>query len=373
MAYILVVEDDHLSLVAEEALNTGLGRAAARLVAGADVGGADAILARRALSTLLDVCDRHGDGVVILQAAGPLEQLVEMLGDIVITIVDGRSPQLATGAGDQALFVVSAETDRAAQVSRLGRMLFGEGRETPTRAEYAMFAAYGAALRSAAFRGGVGAAVVDEVGEVIALGAAEVPAFGGGHYWCGDPHDARDWLLGYDPATQVRHLTVQALLGATHGLGLGPPPTDETVGKVLAEFQHREGAVGVGLGTQAAQTFESLGRVVHAEMSAVLTCARNGVATAGRRLYVTSSPCRQCLRHVVAAGMSELVYIGVPFKAPPEFLADSVTTDPTVPGRLLVRAFEGVTPGLYARLFTRGLSKPSVREIQLRLRGLESA
>ncbi|MFF0452881.1 deoxycytidylate deaminase [Nocardia africana] len=252
----------------------------------------------------------------------------------------------------EALFVTDAA---GTGLDRFDDLLSLRRRVTPNRAEYAMFAAYGAALRSAALRGGVGAALVDTDGEVVALGTAEVPAGGGGQYWDGDNDDARDFVAGADPATAARTDTVVALLSvlATRlGVTL-PEPAADTAATLLREFDADQGSLGVGHGRSAAQSFESLGRVVHAEMAALLSAARTGIAVSGHTLYVTALPCRQCLRHLVCAGLERVVYFGSRLPDPPVFHRDSVTTGPDEPRRLTLLPFTGVGPGAYPLLFTR--------------------
>ena len=51
------------------------------------------------------------------------------------------------------------------------------------------------------------------------------------------------------------------------------------------------------------------GRAVHAEMDALLTCARNGTSPVGSTLFTTTFPCHVCTRHIVAAGVKKVVYI----------------------------------------------------------------
>ena len=50
-------------------------------------------------------------------------------------------------------------------------------------------------------------------------------------------------------------------------------------------------------------------RQVHAEMAALMSCARRGISTAGAVLYCTTFPCHECSRHLVAAGVSRVVYV----------------------------------------------------------------
>jgi hypothetical protein len=51
------------------------------------------------------------------------------------------------------------------------------------------------------------------------------------------------------------------------------------------------------------------GRVVHAEMDALLSCSRNSVSTRGKTLYATTFPCHNCAKHIVAAGVQRVVYV----------------------------------------------------------------
>ncbi|PIR42135.1 MAG: deaminase [Candidatus Yanofskybacteria bacterium CG10_big_fil_rev_8_21_14_0_10_37_15] len=49
-------------------------------------------------------------------------------------------------------------------------------------------------------------------------------------------------------------------------------------------------------------------RTVHAEANAVIQAARNGVAIDGSILYLTISPCYDCFKMIVNAGIREVVY-----------------------------------------------------------------
>jgi YD repeat-containing protein len=51
------------------------------------------------------------------------------------------------------------------------------------------------------------------------------------------------------------------------------------------------------------------GRVVHAEMEALLSCARKGVSTRGATLYSTTFPCHNCAKHIIAAGIERVVFV----------------------------------------------------------------
>lgn len=82
-------------------------------------------------------------------------------------------------------------------------LIFGCPFTTPTKDEYAMFQAFTAALRSADLSRQVGAVILSENGEVIAVGANDVPCYGGGLYWTGE-NDHRDYDWGIDSNAKRR-------------------------------------------------------------------------------------------------------------------------------------------------------------------------
>lgn len=49
-------------------------------------------------------------------------------------------------------------------------------------------------------------------------------------------------------------------------------------------------------------------RAVHAELNALLQCARFGVAADGATLYCTHTPCVECAKALINAGVREVVY-----------------------------------------------------------------
>lgn len=49
-------------------------------------------------------------------------------------------------------------------------------------------------------------------------------------------------------------------------------------------------------------------RAIHAEMNAILQCARTGVQTNGCDLYVTHSPCSRCAMIIAQSGISHVIY-----------------------------------------------------------------
>lgn len=47
---------------------------------------------------------------------------------------------------------------------------------------------------------------------------------------------------------------------------------------------------------------------IHAELNAVIWAARTGIAIEGSTAYVTHSPCVQCTKNLIAAGIQRIVY-----------------------------------------------------------------
>lgn len=50
-------------------------------------------------------------------------------------------------------------------------------------------------------------------------------------------------------------------------------------------------------------------RTVHAEMNALLQCARHGRGTDGATIYVTHYPCLNCMKSILQAGIKRIVYL----------------------------------------------------------------
>lgn len=50
-------------------------------------------------------------------------------------------------------------------------------------------------------------------------------------------------------------------------------------------------------------------RTIHAEMNAVLQCAKFGVATDGAEVYVTDFPCLQCTKMLLQSGIKKICYL----------------------------------------------------------------
>ena len=64
------------------------------------------------------------------------------------------------------------------------------------------------------------------------------------------------------------------------------------------------------------------GRATHAEMSAILSCARNGIGTKGSTLYCTTFPCHNCAKHIIEGGIIKVLFVEPYPKSQAEYLHD---------------------------------------------------
>jgi cytidine deaminase len=96
------------------------------------------------------------------------------------------------------------------------------------------------------------------------------------------------------------------------------------------------------------------GRSVHAEMAALMTAARLGISVRGATLFCTTFPCHMCARHIVASGITRVVYIEpYPKSKARQLHQDSISVDPTVISKENVNfePFEGIAPRQYQDIF----------------------
>src|ERR1700730_925031 len=211
-----------------------------------------------------------------------------------------------------------------------------------------MFLAKAAALRTLDLSRQVGAAIFSPAGEVLALGSNEVPMAEGGTYWSDERFDDRDYVRGEDTNERRKKENLINLL--------------KTIGKSPDEI---EGALNDER-IQDSQIMHALeyGRGVHAEMSALTDAARLGIAVKGGILYCTTFPCHMCAKHIVASGISKVVFLEpYPKSLAADLHADSIWVEGSDRGKyqrfpaVEFQHFFGVTPRRYRELFERGKRK----------------
>jgi cytidine deaminase len=101
-------------------------------------------------------------------------------------------------------------------------------------------------------------------------------------------------------------------------------------------------------------------RPVHAEMAAIIDAARRGVSVDGCSIYVTTFPCHNCAKHIIAAGLRRVVYLEPYPKSRAEDLyrEELICDAPSGKmheGKVVCCAYSGVAPRQCARLFSMDL------------------
>lgn len=233
---------------------------------------------------------------------------------------------------------------------RILDLLFGNPYVTPTFDEYAMFLAFAASLRSADLSRQVGAVVaIDD--QVVATGANDCPKAGGGLYWprynpqthkVDDQDDGRDYMRGEDSNKIEQHKIITEILDKGEQIGLDR----STLEAALRGSRIRD--------------LTEFGRVVHAEMEALLSCGRARIPMKDGIIYTTTFPCHNCAKHIVAAGISRVVFIEPYQKSKAtEFHTDSIEVrfvrDVSSPQKRHFVSFEpfvGVGPRRFFDLFS---------------------
>lgn len=187
--------------------------------------------------------------------------------------------------------------------TRFLNLLFGKPIVTPSPDELAMAHAHVAAMRSAELGRQVGAAIADGWGNLIAMGTNEVPKPHGGYYWDGDSNDGRDWSRGFDSSDTFKHASLGELLQV-----LAENKMLSTILRSLSTEEQIKRLSPLIKQTRYMQLIEFI-RAAHAEMGALLDAAARGVSVRDCTMYVTTFPCHECARNIIAAGIKRVVYI----------------------------------------------------------------
>ena len=246
-------------------------------------------------------------------------------------------------------------------VRRFLDLFFGHPFHTPSPEEYAMYQASAVALRSSDSGRQVGAIIasLNQEGsrvrnaDIIAVGANEVPRARGGFYWDGDSPDYRDQRLlamGIDRAKELKIGVLRELLEKIRAKDWFRSEIAQEQPSNLAALLLKD------LRRTQFMDIGEFGRPVHAEMAALIDAARRGVAVNSHSMYVTAFPCHNCAKHIIAAGISRVIYLE-PY---PKSRADSLhgeelelqsTNGREMPDKVVFYAFSGIAPRQYRQLF----------------------
>ncbi len=231
-------------------------------------------------------------------------------------------------------------------LERFFDLIFGDPFRTPTFHEYAMFMAYTSSIKSADLSRQVGA-VITHKEDILSTGANECPKPFGGTYWpvfneknneISDTKNGRDYTREVDHNTREKQEIIKKI---TANL-----PGDYT--DILAENIRNSGL----------NDITEYGRVVHAEMDAILACARRGISCQDSIMFCTTFPCHNCAKHIVASGIKKIIYIEPYPKSKAFTMHNDAISDSQADenGKVIFRPFVGVGPRQYINFFSLHLS-----------------
>src|SRR5579859_247781 len=289
------------------------------------------------------------------------------------------------------VFLELRESRYELQLERFLELVFGRPFITPTKEENAMFMAYASAARSAQLGRQVGAAIATPDGSVIGVGFNEVPSKHARPYCEDDQDDARDHKVGKDSNYESRKKIIDSIVRGLDGKILdelkgdqiirttlqhiGTPKSEiaQQAHAILAELEGKKITTSL---TEVQRLIDGsdlrdvteFGRAVHAEMDAILTCARLGINTKGKHLFTTTFPCHNCTRHIIAAGIAKVTYIEPYPKSKAEALhSDAICFDEDEAkesGKIPFVPFVGVGPRRYLDLFSTQLTTGIAPELR---------
>lgn len=263
-------------------------------------------------------------------------------------------------------------------VDQMFRNPFG----TPTTEEMGMAYAFLASCRSGSLARQVGAAILDAQGCLLGVGWNDAPQPGGGLYpECSDNDpDPSDWyrldsihyflttLLAADTwsgdvASESLPQEERAWWLAFHEATKTLPPLKRS--HIISLVSER------AISPTRLVNLIEFGRCVHAELAALTDAARRGISVQDAVLYVTTFPCHECTRNIVAAGIDRVVYVEPYGKSLATKLYNKRSVDfhTGPPGRKLADdrmhfvPFVGIAPRCFEILFDWIDRKPPLRKL----------
>jgi deoxycytidylate deaminase len=204
----------------------------------------------------------------------------------------------------------------------------------------------------------VGAVVTTGSGELISAGCNEVPQAGGGSVWDSIPPplcDYRDFKIGQDPSAVMKREIIRDAFEALQGASwLSEEKQKLSLDELTEMSLDPKNPV---LRDRRIANIIEYGRIVHAEMSAIMDAVRRGISVKDSTLYCTTFPCHMCARHLIAAGLKRVVYIEpYPKSMAKQLYPKSIQVDNDMeadPNAVRFEPFVGVAPRRFFELFDK--------------------
>lgn len=229
---------------------------------------------------------------------------------------------------------VDTEKNTKLDIERFLRLVFGAVDISPRQDEFGLFLARVAAATSGSLARQVGAAVLESRRGVSALGWNEAPCPGGGLLFDDDIawRGLRDKTEGVETSHTEKTRNAEEICDA---LALGSS-TEDLVEKLKS--------------TRVMAALEFY-RELHAEAAALLCAARRGISTQDGTLYVTTFPCHDCAKLIIASGVKRVVYLEPYEKSKTLSFYSEAFEDGRGDG-IRLEPFVGVGPRCYLDLFS---------------------
>lgn len=186
------------------------------------------------------------------------------------------------------------------ETDRIAKLIFHTRPESPRKNELGMLTAFKAAARSACLSRQVGAAILDRDGKILATGHNDVPKYKGSLYGLESPaedHRCYSWGRKCYNDDEKNDLIDELLKGLRQI-------------KALSDNKDAWENVEEVVRNSRIKSLIEFCRAVHAEMDAIISVARSASSEiVGATLYCTTFPCHNCAKHIIDAGIAEVIYL----------------------------------------------------------------
>ena len=201
-------------------------------------------------------------------------------------------------------------------LQRFLELIFSHPHKNPTFDEYAMFMAFNSSVRSGDLSRQVGA-VLSKNKQILATGANDVPRAGGGLYWAYenssgeivDDENGKDYKMKGDPNKRIQSEIVDDIIRSISDKKNDNESGGDPKESMFNFSNDQRKALETILKKSRIGDLTEFGRVVHAEMEAILSCSREGISSKEATLYCTTFPCHNCAKHIIASGIKRVVYV----------------------------------------------------------------
>lgn len=223
------------------------------------------------------------------------------------------------------------------QVERFLKILSCHPFIQPTYDEYFMAHANLASLRSMDLTRQVGAAIVDKNNRLISIGYNEVQGLRGPLSQENDDNKYFEYNKEYEFNSFKRDQITKDIINKIK---------EKKIVSCHCLAQELYPVIHKGI-----EPIEYM-RATHAEMAAIIDAAKRGYKICNATMYVNTHPCHLCMKHIIAAGINNVIYITpYPKNKVFEMFNDFITYDEPSKNKLTISPFVGVSPLRYFYVF----------------------